>query len=87
MNTLKIIGPRRALGRIARSFRTGNNFTEDRLTPLSDNACQLWTNELHVPFVNQGIIQSALEVIGKGRATVEVTLRDGQGTTYHCTWE
>lgn len=87
MTTLKVVGPRRAFGRISRSFRTGNNFTEDRVTPISDSEYELWINEVHVPFVNQGVIQAALETIGAKNCSVEVKLRDSEGTTYRCKWD
>lgn len=87
MTTLRVVGPRRAFGRISRSFRTANNFTEDRVTPISETEYELWLNELHVPFVNQGVMQAALEAIGAKNCSVEVKLRDAEGTTYRCKWD
>lgn len=87
MTTLKVVGPRRAFGRISRSFRTANNYTEDRVTLIAENEYELWMNELHVPFVNQGVMQAALDAIGAKNCSVEVKLRDSEGTTYRCKWD
>ena len=85
--TLKILGPTRSFGRVSRSFRTANNFTEDRVVQLGPNDYQLWINELHVPYVNQGVLQGALEAIGAKQCSVEVVKIDGDGVTYRCRWQ
>lgn len=86
MATLRVLGPRRSFTRVSRSFRTANNYTEDKVTELSPSSYELWLNELHVPYVNQGVIQATLEAIGAKECAVEVKNRDAHGTTYHCHW-
>lgn len=85
--TLKILGPTRSFGRVSRSFRTANNFTEDRVVQLGPNDYELWINEIHVPHVNQGVLQGALEVIGAKQCSVEIVKIDGEGVTYRCRWQ
>ncbi|MCU0695314.1 MAG: DUF2378 family protein [Myxococcaceae bacterium] len=87
MATLKVLGPTRCFSRVSRSFRTANNYTEDRVTQHAPNHFELWINELHVPYVNQGVIQAALEAIGAKNCSVEVTKRDADGTSYVCRWD
>jgi len=83
---LKIVGPSLSVGRVSSSFRTANNYTEDKTTRLGEGDYELWLNELHVPYLDQGIMQAALELIGAKGCTVEVTRRDEQGTTYRVRW-
>lgn len=83
---LKIVGPSLSVGRVSRSFRAANNYTEDKTTKLGEGDYELWLNEVHVPYLDQGILQAALEMIGAKGCTVEVTRRDEQGTTYRVRW-
>lgn len=85
--TLKILGPARSFNRVSRSFRTANNFTEDRVLTHGPNDYELWINELHVPYVNQGVLQGALETIGAKQCSVEIVKIDGEGVTYRCRWQ
>jgi uncharacterized protein (TIGR02265 family) len=85
--TLKLLGPTRSFGRVSRSFRTGNNFTEDRVVQHAPNDYELWLNEVHVPHVNQGVLQGGLEVIGAKQCSVEIEKIDAEGVTYRCRWQ
>lgn len=87
MATLRIIGPRRAFTRVSRSFRTSNNYMEDRVTPHGPNDYELWLNETLVPHVNRGVLQAALSAIGARNCTVDVVNIDGEGVTYRCRWD
>jgi uncharacterized protein (TIGR02265 family) len=83
---LKVIGPARIFSRVAASFRTANNYTEDKVTQLRPNDFELWLNEIDAPYLNQGLMQVALEVTGAKACTVDVTRHDANGTTYRCRW-
>lgn len=87
MATLSVIGPRRAFTRVSRSFRTSNNYTEDRVTAHGPNDYELWLNEVLVPWVNAGVLQAALSAIGAKGCVVEVVALDAEGVTYRCRWE
>jgi uncharacterized protein (TIGR02265 family) len=86
MATLRIIGPRRAFTRVSRSFRTSNNYMEDRVTAHGPDDYELWLNETLVPHVNQGVLQAALSAIGAQGCTVEIVSLDAEGVTYRCRW-
>lgn len=87
MATLRIIGPRRAFSRVSRSFRTSNNYMEDRVTALGPTDFELWLNETLVPHVNQGVLQATLSAIGAKDCTVDVVGLDAEGVTYRCRWK
>lgn len=84
---LKVLGPGRVAGRVSRSFRSANNYAEDVVTQHGPRDYELWTNEVHVPFLHQGVIRRALELIGARNCTVEIVDRDAKGTTYRCRWD
>ncbi|MBL8919659.1 MAG: DUF2378 family protein [Myxococcaceae bacterium] len=87
MATLRIIGPRRAFSRVSRSFRTSNNYMEDRVTAHGPSDYELWLNETLVPYVNQGVLQATLTAIGARGCTIDVVALDAEGVTYRCRWE
>lgn len=76
---IRIIGPRRTLERLTRQFRTGNNFSDTRLTQVSASEYQLWCNEVRLPGWYQGIVSRGLEVAGAKDVTVEFVNRDDSG--------
>lgn len=84
--TFKVLGPERVFSRVGRSFRTANNFTEERITKLGEREYELWLNNTHAPYLTQGFLQAALETTGPKRCLVEVVRRDDSGTTYRCSW-
>ncbi len=84
--TFKVLGPERVFSRIRSSFRTANNFTEERVTKLGDGQYELWLNNTHAPYLTQGFLQAALEATGPSWCLVEVVRRDDSGTTYRCRW-
>ncbi len=87
MATLRLIGPRRAFTRVSRSFRTSNNYMEDRVTERGPNDYELWLNEPLVPHVNRGVLQATLTAIGAKGCSVEVVAVDAEGVTYRCRWD
>jgi uncharacterized protein (TIGR02265 family) len=87
MATLRIIGPSRAFTRVSRSFRTANNYMEDRVTVIGPNEYELWLNEPVVPHLNRGILQATLSAIGAKNCTIDVVKLDDEGVTYRCRWD
>jgi uncharacterized protein (TIGR02265 family) len=61
---LRMLGPRRSLERLSRSFRTANNFSETRLTARGERDFELWCNEVASPGWYFGIIARGLELAG-----------------------
>lgn len=84
---LKLIGPRRTLGRTTHAFRNGNNYCESRLTELAPNRFEVWLNEVgtHPSFL-AGVLQAGLTRAGARDVGVEVKQVDSEGVTYLVTW-
>jgi uncharacterized protein (TIGR02265 family) len=87
LSMLKILGPRRTLERAAHNFRTGNNFTVTRLSTLSDQAMELWMNEVGpYPEFSQGIVLAGILKSGAREPKVDIVGHDGHAATYRVTW-
>ena len=85
--TLRLIGPRRTLDRVAKSFRTSNNFSEARLTEETGRRFALWMNEVETnPHLTAGIIERGLELAGAKEARVVMRSRDAVGCILECSW-
>lgn len=86
MAMIRLIGPRRALERVTRQFRTGNNFSETRLTPRGEREYELWINEVRLPGWYVGIVSRGLELAGAKGVKVELISRTGVDSTFRATW-
>lgn len=76
---IRIIGPRRTLERLTRQFRTGNNFSDTRLSQLAPTEFELWCNEVRLPGWYEGLLLGGLEVAGARDLTVDFVNRDDSG--------
>lgn len=86
LGLLRVLGPRRAIHRATRNFRSGNNYTEARVVELSPTCLELWMNEVGpYPTFTQGLIDAALRASGVV-PTVVIKEHDGHACTYRCTW-
>lgn len=86
LGLVRVLGPRRALQRATRSFRSGNNYTEAKVTDVNDTCLELWMNEVGPhPSFTQGLVEAALRASGVA-PTVEIKEYDGHACTYRCTW-
>lgn len=86
LGVIRVIGPRRALHRSTRSFRSGNNYTETKITDTSPTSLELWMNEVGpYPSFTQGLIEAALRASGVV-PKVELKDHDGHACTYLCSW-
>lgn len=84
---IRIIGPRRTLERLTRQFRTGNNFSDTRLTQLGPTEFELWCNEVQLPGWYEGLVGRGLEIAGATDLTVHFVKRDDSGGgTFHLRW-
>jgi len=84
---VRVLGPRRTLGRSTQNFRSGNNYTETRVTDLAPNCAELWMNEVGpYPTFTQGILVAALRASGAQDLKVVVSKFDGHAATYQVTW-
>jgi uncharacterized protein (TIGR02265 family) len=84
---MRLIGPRRTLERVSRQFRAGNNYTETKLTSISERDYELWINEVRLPGWYIGIVGRGLELAGGAEVRVELTAREGRSGTFRVTWQ
>lgn len=87
LSMAKVLGPRRTLLRSTQNFRSGNNYTETKLSELSPTSAELWMNEVGAyPSFTQGILVAALRAAGAQELKVEVVGYDGHAATYRVGW-
>jgi uncharacterized protein (TIGR02265 family) len=83
---MRVLGPFRTLERLSRQFRTGNNFSETRLTSVSPRAAELWCNQVTLPGWYRGILERGLECAGAEAVQISVGLIDETGGTFSIAW-
>lgn len=83
---LKVLGPRRALERTTRNFRTTNNYAESKVTHLGGNSFELWMNEVDLPTFSAAVVRAGLRHAGAVEPTVTVKAKDDKGTTLLVSW-
>jgi uncharacterized protein (TIGR02265 family) len=86
---MRVLGPRRAMGRMARTFRSTNNYMAVRLRELAPNRYELDlepSNEQ--PRYMQAVIEDLLEAAGAQELRVEIALHDRarELATYRISW-
>jgi uncharacterized protein (TIGR02265 family) len=84
---LRVLGPRRMVGRTRQNFRSGNNYTEARITEVGPGAVDLWMNEVGpLRFFTQGAVLAGMRGAGAPDVRVEVSHYDDAGVTFRVTW-
>jgi len=87
LNVLKLLGPRRALGRMSQTFRAANNYNQAKLEELGPSHFRLWVNEVGVsPHFIAGTVVGTLKAAGAASPRVEIAEFDGQQCTYAITF-
>lgn len=82
----KVVGPTRTLKRATQTFRSGNNYTETKLTQIDDNTFDLWMNEVgQWPTFTAGILKGGLRA-AEG-LNIELRDHDGHACTYRISWK
>lgn len=84
---MRVVGPARTLDRLARRFRTGNNFSETSLTRVDDTTFELWCNQVQMPGWYRGLITRGLELAGAMGVTAELLRHDEHGATFRVSWQ
>jgi uncharacterized protein (TIGR02265 family) len=84
---LKLLGVSRTIERLARSFRTGTNFTEVETRDKQKSQCSVWFNvvEQRGQFTH-GILARGLQLVGGSGVEVELVRLEGGGATYSVRW-
>jgi uncharacterized protein (TIGR02265 family) len=86
LGLIRVLGPRRTLLRATQSFRSGNNYTETKVTEVDANVVDLWMNEVGPwPTFTAGIIHAALKAAG-AEPRVDVIGHDGHACTFRVSW-
>lgn len=86
LTALKILGPRRALERMTRNFRTGNNYTQTTLEPRGPTTFTLWLNRVNEPEFYRGLLTAGLDQSGATAVTVKVRAHDSEGAHFDIEW-
>lgn len=86
---MRLIGVRRSLDRIARSFRTGDNYSDATLNWIDKSEVHITFNEVHdLPTYNQGILEQILIEMRAEEYGVEVlSCPSGVEAVYRVTWK
>lgn len=84
----RVLGPMRSLGRMTHNFRSGNNFTETRLTVVGPSAADLWFNEPEDTegFV-EGVLEEGLRRIGVRGLTLTRNRQGPDSCTFRVQWD
>ena len=84
----RVLGPMRSLGRMTHNFRSGNNFTETRLTVVGPATADLWFNEPEATegFV-EGVLEEGLRRIGVQGLLITRTRQGPESCTYRVQWD
>jgi len=88
LGMMRVLGPRRILQRAQQSFRSGNNYTETRLTEVDATTVDVWVNHIGTyPTFTSGILYAGVSAAGGKQVEVQVLGFDGkEGGTYRVRW-
>jgi uncharacterized protein (TIGR02265 family) len=84
---LRLLSPQRVLGRLARSFRTSNNFTETYVVPLGPGRAEIRFNRVEPdPAFTLGVLAAGLPAAGVPAAKVTLHAREGESAIFLLEW-
>lgn len=83
---IRLIGPARTLDRIARQFRTANNYSESKVKHHAPGKAQLWCNDVSHPPYYSGLIAGMLTIAGGTHVSVKVNRHDAEGAFFDIEW-
>jgi uncharacterized protein (TIGR02265 family) len=88
-STLRLLGPRRMLQRMQKNFRSGNNYTEARVTDIAPAVMEVWLNETDevLRHFTLGLVLAGMRAGGALEPRVELTGTDSQGFTLRASWK
>jgi uncharacterized protein (TIGR02265 family) len=85
---LRVMGVRRALGRMAQNFSAANNYTRSEAVDVAPGHVKLWLNELSDSRFNMaGVLESGLTTATGKHVKVILAEHDEHGTTYDVRWD
>lgn len=87
LTLMKILGPRRTLGRMTQSYQSSNNFMEARVTERAPTHVELWLSQCSgVPTYYLGGIYRAFTLIGVQGLDVGVKAIEGNACVLAISW-
>ena len=86
LTMLRVIGPRRALDRMSKNFRTGNNFSQTKLSQPSPGVYELWCSHVTIAGWYQGIIEGGLTLSGAREVKATLVRRENEGAVFRVEW-
>jgi uncharacterized protein (TIGR02265 family) len=85
---LRVIGTRRAIERMTKSLRSGNNYSETRATFTGPCRAEFWINEtLGAPSYICGALTAVLIVAGTPSVRMRTLSTDGKAATFEIEWD
>jgi uncharacterized protein (TIGR02265 family) len=88
LQMVKVLGPKRTLLRVPKSYRDGNNFTEVKLTEKGPTEFEMWMSYSgnSSPMVC-GSLEETLRIAGARDPKVKVTSTKFPEGVFHITWK
>jgi uncharacterized protein (TIGR02265 family) len=80
---MRMVGVRRSIGQLTRSWRNANNFVQARSREVAPNTFEVWVNEVgRQPESIQGILSRFLYHVTRQHQRVTILHYDGHACTY-----
>jgi uncharacterized protein (TIGR02265 family) len=85
---LRTIGPRRSFDRMARNFRSANNFSDVRFTVTDASSGELWVNDVFSdsPDYIRGMLIEGMRLAGTPDLKLETLSHEGDAATFRVRW-
>lgn len=84
---LKLIGPKRALQRVDRIFKSNNNYQNATLLELNETNAKVQMSDVFgLPWYYVGVFEAAVSAIGAKEAKVELLASPPPGCVLNITW-
>jgi uncharacterized protein (TIGR02265 family) len=85
---VKLIGMRRALGRMRQNFRVANNYSEAVASDVAPGHVHLKVNETGLmAYFYRGILDRGLRICDPKNLKVEIASEDASGVVYSVRWD
>lgn len=85
---VRLIGPKRAIERMTKSLRSGNNYSQTRATFTGPRRAEFWLNEtLGAPSYICGALTAVLKLSGTPSVRLRLLETDGQAATFEIEWD
>lgn len=85
---VKLIGPKRALERMTKSLRSGNNYSQTSTTFTGPQRAEFWLNETQgAPSYICGALAAVLRLTGVRAVRVKTLKTDGHTATFEVEWD